>query len=65
MVILPTGVLTPVVEAASRANHSLGTAINIVQLILFYFLGVYAAYKHHLWRLQNLPAFKNVDDERV
>jgi len=62
---LPMAILTLLVEATREINLILGNIIVVFQFATLYFLGVYIAHKHHLWRLQNLPAFKNVDDERV
>lgn len=64
MVILPMIGLTFLVERLNESNHILGTIINVVQLVILYFLGVYAAYKHYLWRLENLPLFKPVIDKK-
>ena len=59
MVMLPLAVLLFIAERVGYTNHGLAVFLNVMQLIVLYVLGVYAAYKHHLWRIKNLPIWED------
>ena len=40
-----------------------GTLVNTIQIVLIYIYGVYASYRHFLWREKNLPLLKKNEPE--
>ena len=54
-ITFPMLVLIFLIDMTMKHSYILGTIVNCIALICFYFLGVYSTYKHFLWRKNKIP----------
>ena len=58
-IMLPMLLLVIAIDLSGNYSNLLGTIVNAIALICLYFLGVYAAYKHSLWRRKKISHLIN------